>query len=72
MPTILKIKYSEGERSTRRVVEVDKSKGKTEGIAEYGKARCLVVRVNRVMNWFLGTTMFRIRCKRTAWYKSQS
>lgn len=66
MPTILKMRYSEGERSTRRVVEDDKSKGKIEGIAEYGNTRSLEVRVKRLMNWSLGTTMFRIRCKRTA------
>jgi hypothetical protein len=63
------MRYSEGERSTRRVVEDDKSKGKTEGITEYGNTRSLVVRGKRLMNWSLGTTMFRIRCKRTAWYK---
>lgn len=66
MTTILKMKYSEGARSTRRLNDDDKSKGKTEGIAEYGNARDLLVRVKRLMNWSLGTTMFRIRCKRTA------
>lgn len=60
------MKYSEGERSTRRLIEDDKSKGKTEGMTEYGNTRGLVVRVKRLMNGSLGTTMFRIRCKRTA------
>lgn len=64
--TILKMKYSEGERSTRRLIEDDKSRGKTEGMDEYGNGRSAVVLVKRLMNWSLGTTMFRIRCKRTA------
>lgn len=64
--TILETKYSEGERSAKRVTEDDRSRGKIDGIAEYGNARSLAVRVKRVINSSLGTTMFRIRCKRTA------
>jgi hypothetical protein len=44
------MRYSEGEHSTRRVVEDDKSKGKPEGIAEYGNTQSLVVRVKQLMN----------------------